>query len=67
MKQFLIVILGKGKTSPYSRPPSTKLLKTSPMTNHKFLANISGLNQSLDLPMNTSNVSFNKFLLFTTM
>ncbi|KAG8192731.1 hypothetical protein JTE90_009754 [Oedothorax gibbosus] len=45
----------KDKTSPLSRPPSAKLVKTSPMSNHKILANVSGPVRSLHLPMNESN------------
>ncbi|GIY77172.1 rab GTPase-binding effector protein 1, partial [Caerostris darwini] len=43
----------KGRTSPFSRPSSAKLVKNSPVMNHK-LSNTIRLGQDLDLNINSS-------------
>ncbi|GFT27011.1 rab GTPase-binding effector protein 1 [Trichonephila clavipes] len=44
----------KGRTSPFSRPSSAKLVKSSPVMNHKLLVNSNKLSQDLDSQINSS-------------
>lgn len=54
---LLQFITDKGRTSPFSRPSSAKLVKSSPVVNHRLLSNSSKLSDELELPINTSAVS----------